>query len=79
MRTVRLKISDTVFERFQDLINSFSKEEIEMISEDEGFISAQKYLQKELNEVQEGKAEYHSQSELDARLDKVIRKYDDRL
>jgi len=79
MRTVRLKISDGVFEKFQTLISGFNKGEIEVLSESQEFLSTQKYLQNELNEVREGKAEYHSQAELDARLDKVIRKYDNRL
>ena len=79
MRTVRLKISDSVFEKFQLLISRFDKGEIELLSEEREFLSTQKYLQNELSEVQEGKAEYHSQEELDARLDKVIRKYENRL
>ena len=79
MPTVRLKISDSVFEKFQLLISRFKKGEIEILSEDQEFLSTQIYLQKELDEVKEGKASYLSQSELDDRLDKVIRKYDDRL
>ncbi|MCF8334296.1 MAG: hypothetical protein K9I47_09125 [Bacteroidales bacterium] len=77
MHTIRLKISDKVYDKFIRLLNRFTKDEVEIISEDEKFKKNQEYLEQELEEIQSGKATFHSQEELEKRLDKVIRKHED--
>lgn len=72
MPTIQLKISDKVYDRFLWLLSKFNKEEVEILNEDQDFISAKKYLQKELNEINSGKANFISQTEFESRLDQMI-------
>lgn len=79
MHTIRLKINDKVYDRFLWLLSKFNKEEVEIIMDDLDFTSTQKYLQKELEEINSGDAVFYSQKELDSRLDKVINKNENNL
>ncbi len=72
MRTLQLKINDKVYEKFLWLLSKFSKEEIEIISDDTAFLETQEYLQSELDEIQEGQAKFISQSEFENRIDSII-------
>ena len=79
MYTIQLKINEKVYEKFLWLLSKFTKEEIEIISDDQEFVSVQKYLQEELDEIKSGKATFYSQNELENRLDQVIEKHEGRL
>ena len=79
MRTIQLKIHDKVYDRILWLLSKFNKEEVEIISDDQDFAANQKYLQKELSEIESGKATFYSQDEIDNRLDQVIDKYENNL
>ncbi|MDA3906443.1 MAG: hypothetical protein PF484_10235 [Bacteroidales bacterium] len=79
MHTIHLKINEKVYEKFLWLLGKFTKEEIEIISDDKDFISTQAYLQKELDEIKSGEANFYSQNEFEDRLDQAIEKYEDRL
>jgi len=57
-------------------LGRFSKEEIQIINENEEFISLQEYLNKELNKVEEGSVEYISIDQLDDLLEDTIRKHE---
>ncbi|WP_340112510.1 hypothetical protein [Maribellus mangrovi] len=72
MRTLQLKINDKVYEKFLWLLSKFSKEEIEIISDDTAFLETKEYLQSELDEIQEGQAKFISQSEFENRIDSII-------
>jgi hypothetical protein len=72
MHTIQLKINDKVYDRFLWLLSKFNKEEVEIVSEDQDFISTKTYLQKELDEIQSGNAAFISQKELESRLDQII-------
>ena len=54
MQTLRIRVSDSIFSNFIHLLEKFKKDEIEIITEDEKFISVQNYLQQEFNEINEG-------------------------
>ena len=56
------------------LLSRFSKEEIQVIEENDTFLSIQQYLEKELTSVEDGSAEYTNIEELENRLDATIRK-----
>jgi len=58
-------------------LQRFSSEEIQVIQENNEFLSVQQYLKKELVSVEEGKAEYISLEELDQELESTIRKNED--
>jgi len=71
MRTIQLKISDKVYDKIMWLLNKFSKDEVEIVC-DNDFLTNKEYLQKELDEISEGKAALISQSEFEDRLDQII-------
>ncbi|WP_341226957.1 tRNA pseudouridine synthase A [uncultured Arcticibacterium sp.] len=72
MRTLQLRINDKVYDRFLWLLSKFNKEEIEIVNENQDFVSTQSYLQKELEEIESGKAKFISQTEFEDRLNEVI-------
>ena len=72
MPTIQLKISDKVYDKFLWLLSKFNKEEVEILNEDQDFISAKKYLQKKLDEINSKNANFISQTEFESRLDQII-------
>ncbi len=74
MQTIRLRVNDKVYKNLIRLLSRFSKEEIQVIEENDTFLSIQQYLEKELTSVEDGGAEYTSIEELENRLDATIRK-----
>jgi len=71
MRTIQLKISDKVYDKFIWLLSKFNKEEIEIVNEGSDFTATKNYLQKELNEIESGKANFISQQEFENRLNGI--------
>jgi hypothetical protein len=76
MRTIRLRVNDKIYHHLMWFLGRFSKEEIQVISENEESISLQEYLNKELNKVEDGSAEYISIDQLDNLLEDTIRKHE---
>jgi tyrosyl-tRNA synthetase len=74
MQTIRLRVNDKVYKNLIRLLSKFSKEEIQVIEENDTYLSIQQYLEKELTSVEDGSAEYTSVEELENRLDATIRK-----
>ena len=72
MHTIQLKINDKVYDKFIWLLSKFSKEEIEIVSETSDFKSTQNYLQKELEEIESGKANFLSQQDFENRLNNIV-------
>ena len=79
MRSIRLKISDKLYEDLLLYLRNFSKGEVEIIPEDENFTENQQYLEKELREVNEGNARFHSINEVNERLEKIIKRHENNL
>ncbi|MBK3517689.1 hypothetical protein [Carboxylicivirga marina] len=79
MHTIKLKIHDKVYKHFIWLLSKFSKDEIEIISEDDVFLKTQEELQVQLDEINEGTAEYYTIDELEERLENKITKHEGRL
>lgn len=79
MHTIQLKINEKVYEKFLWLLSKFSKDEIEIVSDNADFISTQNYLKKELDEIKSGEAVFYSQDDIEKRLDHIIDKYENRL
>jgi uridine kinase len=77
MHTIRLRVNDKVYKHLIKILSKFSKEEIQVIAEDETFISIQQYFEKEIAQVEDGSAEYIDIDELNNHLDDTIRKYED--
>ena len=72
MHIIELKISDKVYEKFIWLLSKFSKEEVEVISENQDFNSDKTYLQAELDQINTGEASFVSQDDFEKRLNKII-------
>ena len=64
MHTIQLRIHDKVYEKFLWLLSKFSKEEVEIVSENDNFAATSIYLQKELDEINSGKAIFISKEDL---------------
>jgi hypothetical protein len=58
-------------------LKRFGKNEIEVINENEEYLSVQEYLKKELENIENGTAEFVNFNELDQELEATIRKYED--
>lgn len=79
MPTIRLKVSDKIYERLMDILKGFGKDEVEIIREDPEFETNKAYLKSELKEIDKGEAEFYSEEEVDERLTNTIRKHEDQV
>lgn len=77
MQTIRLRVNNDAYKHLMWFLNKFKKEELQIINEDEQYISIQKYLQDELIRIEDGDAEFIDIDELDAELETTIRQYED--
>lgn len=77
MQTIRLRVNDSIFQQLMWFLKRFGKNEIEVINENEEYLSIQEYLKKELESIENGKEEFISFNQLDEELESTIRKYED--
>ncbi|NOQ27057.1 MAG: tRNA pseudouridine synthase A [Bacteroidales bacterium] len=73
MHTIKLKISDKVYDKLIWLLSKFNKDEVEIVSDVDTYAETQKYLKKELDEIFNGEATFHTLEEFDKKLDDSIR------
>ncbi len=78
MHILRLKVNDHIYDKLIDLLNKFSKDEVEVLSDDT-FLKNQKYLESELRDIMDGKAEFLSFEETEERLNLILKKHENRL
>lgn len=76
MQTIRLRVSDKIYNNFMWLLRRFNKDEIQVIKEDKDFIEVSEYLQQELENLEKGKSAFISIDELDNDLENTIKKYE---
>ena len=74
MQTIRLRVSDQIYKNLMWFLKRFNKEEIQIIEEDEDFLSVQSYLTKELENLESNKADFLNLDELNEQLESTIRK-----
>ena len=74
MQTIRLRVNEKVYKNLIRLLSKFSKEEIQVIEENEMYLSIQQYLEQDLTSVEDGSAEYTTIEDLENRLDATVRK-----
>lgn len=79
MHTLKLKIDDKVYDQLIGLLGRFTKDEVEIIMEENEVQETKKYLQEELDNMISGKATFLSVNETEQRLETLIRKYEDRI
>jgi hypothetical protein len=61
------------------LLKKFSKDELRIVTEEDDFQLAKQYLEKELNEMDSGKASFYSLDEAEKKLENTIRKHEDNI
>jgi len=74
MQTIKLRISDSIYDKVVWLLSKFNKNEIEIISENTEYLENQNYLTSELNEILQGKANFVEMEEVNERLESIIAK-----
>jgi hypothetical protein len=77
MQTIRLRVNDKVYKHLMWFLSKFSKDELQIIKEDQRFLSAQKELKKGLEMLEKGQAEFIELQQLDDELEATIRRYED--
>ena len=77
MQTIRLKVSRDAYKHLMWFLSKFKKEELQIIKEDNEFVSVQKYLKEELKDIENGSTEFISINELDTELEATIKQYED--
>jgi len=77
MHTLRLRVDNKVYKNLMWFLGRFSKDEIQIEEETDQFISTRQYLEKELNTIEEGKAEYISIEQLDEDLEAILPSHED--
>ena len=75
-RTIRLRINDRIYKHFMWFLQRFGKDEVEVINEDDRFLSVRDYLKKELSDLENGRKEMIGIEELDKELDQAIQNHD---
>jgi hypothetical protein len=73
MHTLRLRVDNKIYKNLMWFLGKFSKDEIQIEEETDQFISNRQYLDKELNTIEEGKAEYIGIEQLDDDLEAILR------
>ncbi len=76
MHTLKLRVTDGVYEKLILLLSKFNKDEVEIIPETTDFQQNQKHLAKELNEILNGKAKFVDIVEAEQHLENIIRKHE---
>jgi len=77
MHTIRLRVDNKIYKNLMWFLARFSKDEIQIEEETDQFISTRQYLEKELNTIEEGKAEYISIEQLDDDLEATLQSHED--
>ncbi|MDI5894718.1 MULTISPECIES: tRNA pseudouridine synthase A [Flavobacterium] len=76
MQTIKLKINDSIYNELMWFLNRFSKDEVEIIKENEDFTETKNYLERELEDIKSGTATFFTVEEAEIRIEKTIRKYE---
>ena len=77
MQTIRLRVNEKIYKNLMWFLSRFNKEEIQVIQEDDEFLSVKHYLEKELKNIENGNVESIGIEQLDKDLEATIRKYED--
>ena len=77
MHTLKLNISDTIYDKLIGLLKKFDKSELEIVQDDKVFLANKEYLHNEHAALKNGQAKFVSADELNNSVEKVVRKHDD--
>jgi hypothetical protein len=78
MHSIKLLISDKVYDKFMWLLKKFSKDEVQIITEEgQDHQKTKKYLENELKEMDSGEASFYTIEEAEKKIEDNIRKHED--
>lgn len=77
MQTIRLRINDRIYKNILWLLGKFDKDELQIIEEDEQFISTKLFLEKELEKLDKGEEKLLDIDEIEEELENTIKQYED--
>lgn len=77
MQTIRLRVNESIYHNLMWFLKRFNQEEIEVIKENDEFLSIQRYLQAELESIKNGTAKFVTLEQLDQELEDIINEYED--
>ena len=78
MHSIKLLISDKVYDKFMWLLKKFSKDEVQIITEEgQDYNKTKKYLENELKEMDSGEASFYTIEEAEKKIEDNIRKHED--
>lgn len=75
MKTIKLEISNKFHDKVLGLLQQFNPEDVKVIDENN---SVKRYLSKELEDIDNGTAEFISLEELDKVMEERISKYENK-
>lgn len=75
MKTIKLEISNKIYDKVLNLLQQFDPENLKVIDENS---KVKKYLCKELEDIDNGTAEFISLEELDKVMEERISKYENK-
>jgi len=78
MHTITLKIDNSIYDRLMQVLDKFSKDELQVIEGDSSFEADRRYLVAELEEIKQGRAKFVSIEEAEAELEALYRKHEAR-
>lgn len=76
MQTIRLRVNKKIYNNLMLLLSRFKREEIQIIEENENYLTVKEYLEKELEKIDKNQSKFISLNELDAELESRISKYE---
>ena len=77
MAIVKLNVNEKVLDRVLWLLSQFKKEEVEIIKEDADYFTKEATVAQSYSKLEEPSTEFISLEELNRKIDKVIKKYED--
>jgi len=77
MQTLKLNISDNIYDKLIQLLNVFDKSELEIIHTNSNFKANQNYLNNELANIKSGNAVFISEEDLNIAIENAITKHED--
>lgn len=72
METLTLNIDSKIYDSFLKLLGQFKKDEIQIVSKNESFENAKKYLHNELKNIDEGNVIFLTMEEFENETKKAL-------
>ncbi|WP_210462244.1 tRNA pseudouridine synthase A [Rufibacter roseolus] len=76
MQTIRLRVNEKVYQNLMWFLRKFTKEELEIIEEDDTFTATQKELRQDLTQLENGEADFIDLDQLDQELENTLKRYE---